>query len=249
MKKAYFNWSGGKDSALALYRALRDGEFSVEALFSVLKCDGQKVAMHETGIGLLKSQADAIGIPLVPFYFNPDCSDETYRKAMLESMYRFRERGIATALFGDLHLDSLRKARERKCREAGMQAVFPLWGMSPENVLAEFVQSGFRAIVTCVDNSVLPEDFVGKVIDESFLSELPEGVDVCGENGEYHSFVFDGPIFRHPVGFRIKEKYSKTFSDTRTGASQRYTYLELEEKYGDNFKQQFAAHIGKRVDD
>ncbi|MDM8155271.1 hypothetical protein QUW14_13325 [Bacteroides gallinaceum] len=159
MKRAYFNWSSGKDSALALYRALNGGEFSIEVLFSVLKSEGQRIAMHETGIELLKKQADAIGIELMPFYFNSDWSGETYGAAMSESIARLKARNITTALFGDLHLETLRKKREQKCKDAGITAVFPLWGTSPRDVLAEFIRLGFRAIVTCVDNSVLSNVF------------------------------------------------------------------------------------------
>ena len=227
MKRAYFNWSSGKDSALALYRALNSGDFSIEVLFSVLKSEGQRIAMHETGIELLKKQADAIGIELMPFYFNSDWSGETYGAAMSESIARLKARNITTALFGDLHLETLRKKREQKCKDAGITAVFPLWGTSPRDVLAEFIRLGFRAIVTCVDNSVLSEKFVGKEINENFLSELPKDIDACGEKGEYHSFVFDGPIFRHPVDFKIKGKFSQTFSDIPTGTFRRYVYLKL----------------------
>ena len=227
MKRAYFNWSSGKDSALALYRALNGGEFSIEVLFSVLKSEGQRIAMHETGIELLKKQADAIGIELMPFYFNSDWSGETYGAAMSESIARLKARNITTALFGDLHLEPLRAYREQRCHAAGIRADFPLWGISMHDTLSEFIRLGHKAILTCVDTASLPKAFVGRWIDESFLANLPEGVDVCGKNGEYHSSVFDGPIFRHPVDFKVKGAYSKTFAEGGGGDVRRYSYLNL----------------------
>ena len=224
---AYFNWSSGKDSALALYRAIRSEQYSIQTLFSVLQRDSRTVAMHEVGIALLERQAEAIGIPLTPFYFDPGWTAETYGQAISVHMRRFKARRITTALFGDLHLASLRKAREESCARAGMSCAFPLWGTPPEDVLAEFVQLGFRAIVTCVDCAALPETFLGRIIDNDFLHDLPQGADLCGENGEYHSFVFDGPIFRHPVAYRVRQRYSRTFIDGRTHAPHRYAYLAL----------------------
>lgn len=131
-------------------------------------------------------------------------------------------------MFGDLHLESIRKKREEKCNRSGIEAAFPLWGKSPESVLSEFIESGFKAIVTCIDTSVLPEEFIGRVIDNDFLSELPPNADICGENGEYHSFVFDGPVFKHPVKFTAKRTYDKTYLNRQTNTFHRYRYLELE---------------------
>ena len=227
MEKAYLNWSGGKDATLALYHTIKKGILSVDALFTVLKSDSRKVAMHEVGIELLEQQSYALGIPLVPFYFNPEQSDTAYGMAMEQYMHCFKAKHITIALFGDLYLEELRKSREMKCNKAGMTAMFPLWGMSSRDALTEFIQAGFKAIVTCVDNAVLPEKLVGSMIDETFFENLPEGVDACGENGEYHTFVFDGPIFRKPVDFKIEGQYSRTFSDVKTGISHQYTYLKL----------------------
>lgn len=226
-ENAYFNWSGGKDSALALYRVLCSKQFSVKALFTVLKCDSKKIAMHEVGVDLLRKQADAIGIPLVPFYFDNKWTGAEYELAMMRCMREFKNDDITTALFGDLYLEPLRSEREQKCHRVGINSVFPLWGMPTDVVMSEFIQLGFKAIVTCVDNSVLSENFIGRIIDNQFISDLPGNVDICGENGEYHSFVFDGPIFRRPVDFRIVRKYSMVFTDSQEHDVSRYTYLEL----------------------
>lgn len=227
MQKAYFNWSSGKDSALALYRALHSGRYSVEALLSVVKADCGRIAMHEIGVDLLERQARAIGIPLTIVRFDPNAS-ESCGTAMREQMKRFASQHITTALFGDLYLEQLRKSREQKCAEAGMRAGFPLWGIPQEEIMHEFLRLGFKAVVTCVDGSVLPDKWVGRGIDEAFLQAYPPGADLCGENGEYHSFVYDGPIFEHPVAFVQKGKYYMDFLDADTGRSHRYWYLKLE---------------------
>ena len=227
MKKAYFNWSSGKDSSLALYYALQSGKFTVEALFSILKSDCKKISMHEIGVELLKRQAEAIGIPLTLFYFDPTWSEETYQSAIKVQMDRFKGQNITTALFGDLHLESLRRNREAGCRQAGINAEFPLWNIPQEKVMTEFLRLGFKTIVTCVNHAVLSEMFLGQVIDENFLSRLPTGVDICGENGEYHSFVFDGPIFKAPVPYEIKGTYRREFPGHDGTGIHRYDYLEL----------------------
>ena len=226
MEKAYFNWSSGKDSALALYRALHSDRFSVETLLSVVKADCGRIAMHEVGVDLLGRQAQSIGIPLSIVRFNPD-APESYGTAMRDQMKRFASQNITTALFGDLYFEQLRKSREQKCAEAGMRAEFPLWGIRQEKLMREFLRLGFKAVVTCVDGSVLPDKWVGREIDEAFLHAFPPGANLCGENGEYHSFVYDGPIFQRPVAFALKEKYYMDFLDSDTGRSRRYWYLKL----------------------
>lgn len=228
MEKAYFNWSSGKDSALALYHVIRSEIYSVETLFSLLKTREDKIAMHEIGGSLLKQQAEAIGIPLTIFKLDTRWHSADYESAMTEQMYEFRQQGITTALFGDLYLEDLRKNREANCRKAGIRAGFPLWGMPSSAVMREFIHLAFKAIITCVDNAVLSDEFVGKVIDEDFIKALPENVDICGEKGEYHSFVFDGPIFRHPIEFQIKGKYYRDYPELNVDALHRYWYLELE---------------------
>lgn len=227
MEKAYFNWSSGKDSALALYRAVTSGLYDVRALFSVVKTD-RRLAMHEVGEALLRRQADAIGIPFHPFHIDTSWTDAEYAACMSKAVGRFKAQGIATALFGDLYLDGLRRRREANCRWDGIRAEFPLWHVAPQDVVKDFISLGFKAVVTCVDCSVLDESFVCRVIDDNFISDLPASVDVCGERGEYHSFVYDGPIFCRPVDFKLKGKYSREFEGNAAGGVAKYCYLDLE---------------------
>lgn len=154
--------------------------------------------------------------------------EEEFRSAMNRQMERFKDQNIAAALFGDLYLEELRKRREDNCRLQGIRAEFPLWGMDTRELLYEFIKQGFKSIVTCVDGSMLDETFVGRIIDESFIHDLPPNADICGENGEYHSFVFDGPIFSKPVDFEIGRKYYRDYpKDDDISKQNRYWYLEL----------------------
>ena len=227
MEKAYFNWSSGKDSAFALYKALQSGMYDVQALFTILKKGDAKIAMHEIGLDLLKKQADSIGLPLTVLEFDVTAPLEEYQASMQMQLERFKAQQIYTALFGDLYLENLRNQRIENCRQQGIQAAFPLWNHKPQQLLQEFISLGFKSIVTCVDGSVLDESFVGRVIDESFINDLPECADPCGENGEYHSFVFDGPIFRKPVEFEIVGRYHRDYPNETNTMQNRYWYLEI----------------------
>lgn len=227
MEKAYFNWSSGKDSALALYRAVMSGLYDVRALFSVVKTDG-RLAMHEVGEALLRRQADAIGIPFHPFHIDTSWTDAEYAACMSKAVGRFKAQGIATALFGDLYLDGLRRWREANCCQDGIRAEFPLWHVEPMDAVNEFIRLGFKAVITCVDCSVLDESFVGRTINKGFISDLPAGMDACGEQGEYHSFVYDGPFFRRPVDFKVKGRYCREFEGNAAGGVAKYSNLDLE---------------------
>lgn len=227
MEKAYFNWSSGKDSALALYRAVMSGLYDVRALFSVVKTDG-RLAMHEVGEALLRRQADAIGIPFHPFHIDTSWTHAEYAACMSKAVGRFKAQGIATALFGDLYLDGLRRWRKANCRQDGIRAEFPLWHVEPMDAVNEFIRLGFKAVITCVDSSVFDESFVGRTINEGFISDLPAGMDACGEQGEYHSFVYDGPLFRRSVDFKVKGRYCREFEGNAAGGVAKYCNLDLE---------------------
>lgn len=227
MEKAFFNWSSGKDSALALYYAIHTQDILVERLFSVVKADCGRVAMHETSVNLLQKQAEAIGIPLTVFYYDTQWTQETYQAAMKKQMDAFREQGITTALYGDICLEPLRMAREQNCGRAGMKAGFPIWNIPQKELMEAFLGLGFKAVITCIDSAVLSETVLGKVIDNDFLRALPPNADLCGEKGEYHSFVFDGPIFKSPVPFEVKKKYDRDYPDLSVGGNRKFWYLEL----------------------
>lgn len=158
--------------------------------------------MHETPTKLVKRQAEAIGIPLRIFSTNFDLS---YTNCIKKEIEFFRSKNIDTSIFGDIFLTELRKYRESKCNEVGFNALFPLWELSPVEIMNNFVSLGFKAVIVSIDESKLSKNMLGRIIDSSFIEAYPKNSDICGENGEYHSFVYDGPIFHHPVKYKISE--------------------------------------------
>jgi len=210
------NWSGGKDSALTLYRALQDPAIRVHSLltnFSVYPPGtdpwggpaGDRVAMHGVRRELVTAQADAIGLPLETIELPEQPSMPEYEAAMDSKIAALKASGCHHALFGDIFLEDLRAYREKKLRGLGIGGLFPLWNIPSRQLMTEFMDLGFRSIVVCVNTRWLDRSFCGRMIDPSFVRDLPDNVDPCGENGEFHSFVFDGPIFQHPVTFEKGE--------------------------------------------
>lgn len=217
--KAVINWSGGKDSSLALYKVLKDKRYEVCSLLTTINDGFNRVSMHGVRSELLEAQADAIGIPLTKIML-PEVSDtETYNKVMLSIMQGFRKQFIYTSIFGDIFLEDLRKYREKQLSELKISAYFPLWKKSTKNLIKEFINLGFKAVVVCVDEKYLDKSFAGRIIDEDFINELPPHIDPCGENGEYHSFVFDGPIFKKPVKYKLGEIIYRHYPDPTNGQS------------------------------
>lgn len=206
MAKIVLSWSGGKDSAFALHELRNSREYEVVALLTTITRDYDRISMHGVRRILLERQAEAVGVPLRQVFIPTPCTNEQYAEIMTAAMQRLKAEGIDTMAFGDLFLQDVRDYREKNLAQVGMKAVFPLWGRNTTQLADTFVKLGFRAIITCIDPRKLPESFVGRQIDRSFLEDLPPGTDPCGENGEFHSFVYDGPIFRQPVRFTIGEK-------------------------------------------
>jgi len=199
MEKVLFCWSGGKDSALALREIVQGHTYKVVSLLTTITEDYDRVSMHGIPRALLERQADCLDLPPEIVFIPKDCSTEEYGARMQETLTRFKQQGVLSVVFGDISLEDVRKYREDNLARIGMRAVFPLWGINTETLAKSFVTLGFEAIVTCIDSRILDKRFIGRTIDERFLSELPPGVDPCGENGEFHSFVLDGPIFRERV--------------------------------------------------
>ena len=194
-------WSGGKDSALSLARLQRDPAYSVAALITTLNRDVQRVSMHGVRESLIDIQADAIGFPLDKMYVGSGGTNEEYIAALREKLTAYKARGITHVAFGDIFLEDLRQWRESLLSETGITGVFPLWKEDTRHLAAEFVEQGFKAITCCINDARLSRDDVGRSLDQTFFDGLPPGVDPCGENGEYHTFVYDGPIFKRPVRF------------------------------------------------
>jgi uncharacterized protein (TIGR00290 family) len=199
MEKVLVSWSGGKDSAIALYEILKDKNYQISALLTTVTEDYDRISMHGVRRILLERQVASLGFPLEKVLIPKNASNEKYESNMGQVLAKYKEAGTTSVVFGDIFLEDLRKYREDKLAAIGMLGIFPLWKRDTRELARSLSTLGFEAITTCVDSQTLGRQFVGRVIDEQFLSELPPTVDPCGENGEYHSFVYFGPIFNERV--------------------------------------------------
>ncbi len=200
-----FSWSGGKDSALALHALLQQPqEWEVVALLTSVSDEYARISHHGVREELLERQAEAIGLPLdklrLPFKGGP-CTNSDYEALVGEKLAGYVERGVMHVGHGDIFLADLRAYREKNLAKLGMTGVFPIWQRDTRELVESFVRLGFRAKLCCVEGAKLDGSFVGRELDLNLVADLPPGVDPCGENGEYHSFVYDGPIFQWPVAF------------------------------------------------
>ena len=200
-EKVLVSWSGGKDSALALYELLKAGGYEVCALLTTVTEEYDRISMHGVRRVLLEQQAASLGLPLEEVLISADMSSEEYGARMREVLERHQARGVSSVVFGDVFLEDVRTYREEKLSTVGMRGLFPLWGRDTGELARTFVDLGFEAVITCVDTHLLDGGFVGRVFDRQFLSELPESVDPCGENGAFHSFVYDGPVFGERIAY------------------------------------------------
>ena len=204
--KALFAWSGGKDSALALYEIIRQQNTDIAALLTTVTEGYDRISMHGVRRELLAAQANALGYPLEEVSIPPQCTNEIYEQRMQQTLEKYQQAGVTHTVFGDLFLAEVRAYREERLGRIGMQGIFPLWGRNTGDLARQFVQLGFRAIVVCVDTTMLSGTFAGREYNEDFLRDLPAEVDPCGENGEFHTFVYAGPIFRQPIPVERGEK-------------------------------------------
>jgi uncharacterized protein (TIGR00290 family) len=211
LKKALFNWSGGKDSAFALWKILSENEFSVETLLTSVNRKFNRISMHGVRMELLEKQAASIGLPLDTLMIPEDPSMDDYNTLMTNKMNHFKNKGIDYSIFGDIFLEDLRKYREQQLARAGIKAVFPIWKTDTREVVTQFIENGFKAVVVSINAKLLDRSFAGRVIDKDFINDLPANVDPCGENGEFHSFVFDGPVFKKPVAFKTGDTVLKKY--------------------------------------
>jgi len=211
-----FSWSGGKDSAMALHALRHDPIFEVVALLTTVTEGYDRISMHGVRRELLQRQAVSIGLPLEEVSIPPQCVNAVYESRMAGALLRFEQSGVQHFAFGDIFLRDLRAYREEKLARIGATALFPLWDIDTRELALRFIRDGFRAVTVCIDPQKLGNSFAGRELDARFFADLPPGVDPCGENGEFHTFVFDGPIFRAPIAVRtgeIVERDSFVFCD------------------------------------
>ncbi|MEO8434139.1 MAG: diphthine--ammonia ligase [Pyrinomonadaceae bacterium] len=203
------SWSGGKDSCIALYEMQKAEDYRVAALLTTLTREYDRISMHGVRRVLLEKQAASLGLPLHQVFISKDASNDEYELRLGEAVSVYRQQGIDSIVFGDLFLEDVRAYREQFLARHNMRGLFPVWQRDTSSFIKEFIEMGFKAVVTCVDAKMLDQSFAGKMIDQEFLSALPRDVDPCGENGEFHSFVVDGPIFAEPVKFSWGETVSR----------------------------------------
>lgn len=211
MERAYINWSSGKDAALALFKIQKEGEYTVEKLVTSVASEGDRISMHGIRRELLEKQAQSLNIPLKVIYLPKDPGLEQYNKILFEAITELKAKGVTHSVFGDIFLEDLRQYREKELLKVNITAVFPLWKKNTLQILKDFIDLGFKAVIICVNANFLSKSFCGRTIDKNFIEDLPDGVDPCGENGEFHTFVYDGPNFNFPIYFEVGEIFQKLY--------------------------------------
>ena len=197
--KLIFSWSGGKDSALALYELHKAGKYEILTLITTVTEDYDRVSMHGVRRELLEEQARSMELPLEIILLSVNAKDGEYERKMENLLVKYKLKGTSRVCFGDIFLEDLKEYREGNLQKVQMEGIYPIWKRDSNELAQTFIREGFKAIITCVDSEVLDKKFTGRFYDQQFLDELPAGIDPCGENGEFHSFVFDGPLFKHRI--------------------------------------------------
>ena len=216
-EKIIFCWSGGKDSALALNRLRQDDRYEIVSLLTTCNEHFQRVSMHGVRIELLDAQAAAIGLPLEKIFVSQRGSNDEYQQKMSACLLAHQARGVTACAFGDIFLEDLKRWREENLSKVGMRGIFPIWKIDSRELIREFFTLKFGTVICCANDAYLGEDAVGRNIDEEFIRTLPAEVDPCGENGEFHSFAFAGPVFKQPVKFKVGEKVYRPVEVTHPG--------------------------------
>ena len=218
-EKIVFCWSGGKDSALALRRLQAGDRYEIVSLLTTCNEHFQRVSMHGVRLELLEQQAAATGLPLEKVFVSQRGSNEEYQQKMSACLLAHKARGVTACAFGDIFLEDLRRWREENLARMGMRGLFPLWKVDSRELIREFFAHGFGTVICCANDAYLDETAVGRNIDPEFIASLPANVDPCGENGEFHSFAFAGPVFRQPIKFHVGEKIYRPVEATHPADS------------------------------
>src|SRR5262249_43575598 len=205
MKNVLVSWSGGKDSCLALCEIQQAQQHKVIALVTTITRDYERISMHGVRRVLLEQQAESLGLPLHEVLIGKSASNEEYEAKLIEAISSYAPRQVESIVFGDLFLQDIKLYRDQFLARHNLHGIYPIWRRNTHELIKQFINLGFKAIITCVDSQKLDGSFAGRLIDESLLAELPSQIDPCGENGEFHTFVFDGPNFSHSVNFNIGE--------------------------------------------
>lgn len=225
MIKAVFNWSGGKDSALALWKSMQCGDYEIVALLTTVNSESRRSTMHGIPLALLQQQADSIGIPLYILDLTPKGNMEDYATAMRKAVEHFQSKGVSHFIFGDIFLHDVRAYRESQLAPYGITVVEPLWNKTSDEMMEEFLSSGIQTVIVTTTVGMLGSEYIGRSIDRALVDSFPDGIDVCGENGEYHTFCYDGPLFTKPVPYELGEPFMQHFPiRLEDGTEQTYSY-------------------------
>ncbi|MCL6267015.1 adenine nucleotide alpha hydrolase [Flagellimonas myxillae] len=229
--KTFFNWSSGKDSALALYHLQQGKQFQIDTLLTTVNAHYNRVSMHGLRREVLEAQTKSIGIPLEIVEVPEKPSMETYNELMATKMQQMVSKGHTHAAFGDIFLEDLKAYREKMLATQGIKTVFPIWKKDTKELFLEFLNLGFKSKIICINNSKLDEAFLGAELSPELLKEFPSDVDPCGENGEFHTFCHNGPIFDHPIPIVTGKKVFKTYDDPSSASGNiQFGFLDVQLK-------------------
>lgn len=218
-RKIVFCWSGGKDSALCLHKVIESGKYEILCLLTTFNEHYKRVSMHGIRQSLLEAQVEAIGLPLERMFVSQRSTNEEYGERMTAILLKYKALGAEEVVFGDIFLEDLRKWRESNLAKVGLKGVFPLWKIDTRKLIEEFINLGFRSVICCVSDAYLEEKHLGLTIGRDFIDQLPGNVDPCGENGEFHSFAYAGPIFKKPLEIEVGEKVYRPVELTHPGST------------------------------
>jgi uncharacterized protein (TIGR00290 family) len=228
--KTVMNWSTGKDASLAYHLLTAQSVYEVTHLLTTLSEEHERVFMHGVREQLLDMQAERMGLPLIKVKLPASPKDDLYKTAMLQTMQTLKEDGVTAAAYGDIFLEDLRKYRVEQLAQVEITGVFPLWKRDTRDLVQLVAQSGIEAVIVCVNDEYLSKEFLGRKMDASFLADLPDNVDPCGENGEYHTFVYNAPFFSSPIDIRTGETVYRSYktTDDEAGWDSGFYFLDIQ---------------------
>lgn len=225
--RTFFHWSGGKDSMLALHYMQANPHYQVTKLLTNFSVETKRVSMHGVREILISKQVEALGLPLDKMYYE----NSDYEKRLDIELAKAHESGFTSVAYGDIFLRDLRDYRDNQLVRHQLTGVYPLWGKDSNMLIEDFIELGYKSVIVCVDGGLLDKSYIGRTIDKDFLNSLPKEVDPCGENGEFHSFVYDGPLFKTPVPFDFGNISSKIYPNPmKVGETMQFWYGDLIEK-------------------
>lgn len=226
--KTFFNWSTGKDSALALFKLMQSDKYKVEHLITTVNSHYNRVSMHGLKRELMEEQIKALQLPFSTIELPENPSMEEYESIMKQEILKLVNKGFQFSAFGDIFLEDLKSFRDQQLQNVGLKGIYPLWKQNTKDLIHEFIDLGFKAITVCTNHNLLGDDFIGRIIDKNFIKDLPKNVDPCGENGEFHTFCFEGPIFHSKINFELENRIERTYPNPENKETQvTFTFQEL----------------------